>query len=263
MRPVKIHHVVVLEEPGAPGRSLYLGSLGQEQNCCDWRGPENDSRGQERTQGLRCHLCHEHHSQEGNYPWQIKRLAQDEKARLAQQRGGIASASRARREWGDSREVGCMVTLSEVEELPVGPELNDVGQVQEGEGARDASGCRAVIRLSSDSPAAQTISANLPQMNLAEQHVPGSKNTYYIPDFVTTEEETYLLRKVSWQNLPITHTPTPSGSGLPTYADSGDASAEMEATFEPEVCCIVVDSRFTCQQTGICNRLQTWGDSSG
>lgn len=33
-------------------------------------------------------------------------------------------------------------------------------------------------------------------MNLAEQHVPGSKNTYYIPDFVTTDEETYLLRKI-------------------------------------------------------------------
>ncbi len=43
-------------------------------------------------------------------------------------------------------------------------------------------------------------------MNLAEQHVPGSNNTYYIPDFVTTDEETYLLRKVSWQYLPITHT---------------------------------------------------------
>ncbi|KAN0113551.1 putative alpha-ketoglutarate-dependent dioxygenase ABH6 [Russula decolorans] len=33
-------------------------------------------------------------------------------------------------------------------------------------------------------------------MNLAEQHVPGSNNTYYIPDFVTTDEETYLLRKI-------------------------------------------------------------------
>lgn len=65
-RPVKIHHVVVLEEPGVAGRSLCLGSLGQEQNCCDWRGAENDSRGRERTQGLRCQLCHEHR-QEGNY----------------------------------------------------------------------------------------------------------------------------------------------------------------------------------------------------
>lgn len=99
-------------------------------------------------------------------------------------------------------------------------------------------------------------------MNLAEQHVPGSKNTYYIPDFVTTEEETYLLRKVSWQNLPITHLHPPD-LDYPLYADSGDASAEMEATFEPEVCCIVVDSRFSYQQTELCNRLQTWGDSSG
>ena len=35
-----------------------------------------------------------------------------------------------------------MVILSDVEELPVGPELNDIGQVQGGEEARDASGCR-------------------------------------------------------------------------------------------------------------------------
>jgi uncharacterized secreted protein with C-terminal beta-propeller domain len=37
-------------------------------------------------------------------------------------------------------------------------------------------------------------------MNLAEHHVPGSKDTYYIPDFVTADEETYLLRKVSIQS---------------------------------------------------------------
>jgi hypothetical protein len=99
-------------------------------------------------------------------------------------------------------------------------------------------------------------------MNLAEQHVPGSKSTYYIPDFVTTDEETYLLRKVSWQNLP-THTLLIQIQTLIAHcADSGVAPAEMETTFEPEVCCIV-DSRFSCQQTGICNRLQTWGDSSG
>lgn len=96
-RLVKIHHVVVLEEPGAAGRSLYLGSLGQEQNCCHWRGCENDSRGQERAQGLRCHY-HEHHRQEGKYAWQIKRLAQDEKSAPGATEGGIASASRARRE---------------------------------------------------------------------------------------------------------------------------------------------------------------------
>jgi hypothetical protein len=88
-RPVKIHHVVVLEEPGAAGRSLYLGSLGQEQNCCHWRGCENDSRGQERAQGLRCH-CHEHHCQEGKYAWQIKRLAQDEKSAPGATEGGYS-----------------------------------------------------------------------------------------------------------------------------------------------------------------------------
>jgi hypothetical protein len=33
-------------------------------------------------------------------------------------------------------------------------------------------------------------------MNLSEHHVPGSKDTYYIPDFVTADEEAYLLRKV-------------------------------------------------------------------
>jgi hypothetical protein len=39
-------------------------------------------------------------------------------------------------------------------------------------------------------------------MNLAvRHHVPGSKDTYYIPDFVTADEEAYLIRKVS-QTLP-------------------------------------------------------------
>jgi len=61
----------------------------------------------------------------------------------------------------------------------------------------DASGCRH--RHTSESLCRPLSLPNLPQMNLAEQHVPGSKNTYYIPDFVTTDEETYLLRKVSWQ----------------------------------------------------------------
>jgi hypothetical protein len=44
-----------------------------------------------------------------------------------------------------------MITLSDVEELPVGPELNGFGQVQQEEGARDASAGFAVIRLSSES----------------------------------------------------------------------------------------------------------------
>jgi alkylated DNA repair protein alkB homolog 6 len=62
-------------------------------------------------------------------------------------------------------------------------------------------------------------------MNLAERHVPGSKNSYYIPDFVTKDEETYLLRKVSWEkssnNLPsashytqILETPQPKWKQL-------------------------------------------------
>lgn len=34
-------------------------------------------------------------------------------------------------------------------------------------------------------------------MNLTGHHVPGTADTYYIPDFVTEEEEAYLLRKVS------------------------------------------------------------------
>jgi len=33
-------------------------------------------------------------------------------------------------------------------------------------------------------------------MNLSEYHVPGTTDTYYIPDFVTGDEETYLLRKI-------------------------------------------------------------------
>jgi alkylated DNA repair protein alkB family protein 6 len=39
-------------------------------------------------------------------------------------------------------------------------------------------------------------------MNLSEHHVPGSKDTYYIPDFVTADEEAYLLRKVRASVLP-------------------------------------------------------------
>lgn len=38
-------------------------------------------------------------------------------------------------------------------------------------------------------------------MNLSEHHVPGSKDTYYIPDFVTADEEAYLLRKVRFTDL--------------------------------------------------------------
>ncbi|KAI0248947.1 hypothetical protein BJV78DRAFT_1329466 [Lactifluus subvellereus] len=34
-------------------------------------------------------------------------------------------------------------------------------------------------------------------MSLAEHHVPGSKDTYYIPNFVTADEEAYLIRKAS------------------------------------------------------------------
>ena len=34
-------------------------------------------------------------------------------------------------------------------------------------------------------------------MNLNEHHIPGTTDTYYIPDFVTEDEEAYLLRKVS------------------------------------------------------------------
>jgi hypothetical protein len=99
-RSVKIHHVVVLEEPGVAGRSLCLGSLGQEQNCCDWRGPENDSRGQERTQGLRCHLCDEHHRQEGKYAWQIKMLAQDEKSAPGATGGGYSECFQSEKGMG-------------------------------------------------------------------------------------------------------------------------------------------------------------------
>lgn len=199
MQPETIRQVVVLEEPEAPGHSLYLGSPGQEQNCCYWQGPENDSRGQERAQGLR---CHEHHRQGGIYAWQIINiwLAQDEKSAPGATEGGIASASRARREWRDSGEMGCMVILSEIEELSVGPELNEVRFKEEG--ARDYQWLPSSVS-NSNSPSgrftAKTTLPNLPQMNLAEQHVPGSKNTYYIPDFVTTDEETFLLRKVSWQ----------------------------------------------------------------
>ena len=72
-------------------------------------------------------------------------------------------------------------------------------------------GALVVRRVWLPSPRALRRPLSLPnlQMNLAEQHVPGSKNTYYIPDFVTTDEETYLLRKVSPGKLWTNH-PTPS-----------------------------------------------------
>ena len=37
-----------------------------------------------------------------------------------------------------------------------------------------------------------------PMSGLGTYHVPGSRNTYYIPDFVTPEEEEYLIRKVQF-----------------------------------------------------------------
>jgi hypothetical protein len=147
-----------------------------------------------------------------------------------------------------------MVTLSDVEELPVGPELNDIGQVQEGERVRDASGRRHVFH--------PTISAKpkLPQMNLAEQHVPGSNNTYYIPDFVTTDEETYLLRKVSWQNLPITHTPGSEFKLLPTIHRFWRRLSRNGSNFRTGGMLYCGWSFFVIANS---NRLQTWGDSSG
>jgi hypothetical protein len=96
---------------------------------------------------------------------------------------------------------------------------------------------------------------NRPQMNLAEHHVPGSKDTYYIPDFVTEDEETYLLRKVSLQSptfllnacklahcLQIQETPQPKWKQL---------SNRRCVTF-------VLNDLFCANKQ---NRLQTWGDS--
>jgi len=87
------------------------------------------------------------------------------------------------------------------------------------------------VRFASPLSVATISTPSISQMNLAKHHVPGSKNTYYIPDFVTTDEEAFLLRKVSWQN----HS-RPSLRIHQIHADSGDTSAEMEATFESEVC---------------------------
>jgi hypothetical protein len=94
-----------------------------------------------------------------------------------------------------------MAVLYGIEELSVGPELNDVGQFEEGRSPLTSRAISTIHPLP------------LPQMNLAEHHVPGSKDTYYIPDFVTVDEETYLLRKVSLQkrlshprfNFPLAH----------------------------------------------------------
>lgn len=89
---------------------------------------------------------------------------------------------------GGGEALRCMVVLDGIEKLSVGQELNDFGQERVGHRCRHRFVSTVYLRL----------------MNLAECHVPGSKDTYYIPDFVTTDEETYLLRKVSWQN-PLNH----------------------------------------------------------
>jgi hypothetical protein len=128
-----------------------------------------------------------------------KRLAQDEKGAPGATDGGYSERFQSEKGMGGWYRGGMHGTLPEVGELPVGPELNGFGRVQEGEReSRDAPGL----------PSSVSHPCRF-HMNLAEQHVPGSKNAYYIPDFVTTDEETYLLRKVSWKNLPQ---PTPSAS---------------------------------------------------
>jgi len=74
--------------------------------------------------------------------------------------------------------------------------------------------------------------SHLPMNVAVHHHVPGSKDTYYIPDFVTADEEAYLIRKVS-------QTLAPDSSGLihrGSRKDSGDTSAEMETTLESKVC---------------------------
>jgi hypothetical protein len=66
-------------------------------------------------------------------------------------------------------------------------------------------------------------------MNLVEHHVPGSKDTYYIPNFVTIDEEVYLLRKVRAES---TFDKTFDGHNFGVYCvDPGEPAAEMEATF--------------------------------
>ncbi len=39
-------------------------------------------------------------------------------------------------------------------------------------------------------------SLRMGEVNLDEYLVPGTSSTYYIPDFVTDDEEEYLIRKV-------------------------------------------------------------------
>jgi hypothetical protein len=68
----------------------------------------------------------------GNYAWQFVKLAQNiKKSAPGATEEGIASAARARRELGGSGVVRCMVILYGIEELSVGPELNDFSQFQQ------------------------------------------------------------------------------------------------------------------------------------
>jgi hypothetical protein len=99
-------------------------------------------------------------------------------------------------------------------------------------------------------------------MNLAEQHVPGSKNTYYIPDFVTTDEETYLLRKVSWQNTIFRSVhPLRIPSRTHTQILETPQPKWKQLSNRRYVAIVVVDSRFCVPENRkyICIRLQTWG----
>lgn len=92
-------------------------------------------------------------------------------------------------------------------------------------------------------------------MSLAEHHVPGSKDTYYIPNFVTANEEAYLIRKASQLFVPhLSVSPIHQGC----RADPGDPPAQVEATFESEVCPQLIYARLFQQ---LCCRLQTWGES--
>jgi hypothetical protein len=97
-------------------------------------------------------------------------------------------------------------------------------------------------------------------MNLSGHHVPGSKDTYYIPDFVTADEEEYLLRKVS----PITMAYVILARYNKPTSDSGDTSAEMEATFESEVHMYTfrypILTSFLANKRITPRRLQTWGE---
>ena len=77
-------------------------------------------------------------------------------------------------------------------------------------------------------------------INLDEYLVTGTSTAYYIPDFVTEDEEEYLIRKVA-----ITM-PMPSSQSTQHLPDSRSASTPVEAATKSQVALLLVTLNTEC-----------------